>query len=270
MRLRLIQGGQSASAERADRPGTSIDLWLARVEPDLARDVGRWLDQLTSAGRARAEADLAAAVTADLRTAGSVVDAAHPSGPAPLVGSACVLLGVAVDRPVAVPALTAVLTSTTASGRVRQQAAAGLARQGGVVARRVLANVLIGDADVNVRARAARALGVPGDNRAIAPLVAVVGNSEEAAAVRGEAAEALGVIGHAAVEPLLMHALGDADAEVRIGAINGLGLLGGLGALPALQELVAGDPREVSDLGSVAECAAAAVTDILRRAMIAV
>lgn len=139
---------------------------------------------------------------------------------------------------------------------------------GGADARAALTEALLRDDDEEVRARAARGLGSLRDHRSVSTLCATLANAAEVPTVRSEAAEALGVIGRRSATPLLVRALRDREPDVRAGAATALGLIGGLDVVPALRALER-DPAVAADLGPVAECAAAAIADIRRRALAA-
>lgn len=85
--------------------------------------------------------------------------------------------------------------------------------------------------DVEVRYRAAVALGELGGAAAVAPLAAAL--SDENSGVRWEAAEALGRIGEAALDPLI-EAMSRDDDDIRWRAAIALGEIGGAGAAAAL------------------------------------
>jgi HEAT repeat protein len=97
------------------------------------------------------------------------------------------------------------------------------------------------DRDSKVRERAAWALGQIEDPRAVEPLVALLENGEKKERVADEtdgtaAAEALGHLGSAAVEPLLAILRGNHESRVRGRAMEALGQIG--------------DPRTVGTLAA--------------------
>jgi hypothetical protein len=89
----------------------------------------------------------------------------------------------------------------------------------------------LGHRDVEMRYRAAIALGEIGSAEAVAPLATAL--SDENSGVRWEAAEALGRIGEAALDPLI-EALARDDDDIRWRAAIALGEIGGPRAAKAL------------------------------------
>jgi hypothetical protein len=94
--------------------------------------------------------------------------------------------------------------------------------------------------DVEMRYRAAIALGELGSAEAVAPLATAL--SDENSGVRWEAAEALGRIGEAALDPLI-EALARDDDDIRWRAAIALGEIGGPKAASALAAAL-DDPDE--------------------------
>ncbi|MGK2936574.1 MAG: HEAT repeat domain-containing protein [Solirubrobacteraceae bacterium] len=266
MQLTVIQGGAQPGAEpEAQSSSAGTEQWLELAEPDLRVRISMWLAGLTTASRDRALAELGPLAAAGLRTEDELVAAISPATPAVLAIAVCRLAGTVGDVAVAGPRLRRVLADASCA-RVRVNATQAIARLGGPEARGALAEALMRDDDEEVRARAARGLGHLRDHRAVPVLGATLANPGELPAVRGEAAEALGVIGRRSAVPLLLRALRDAEADVRAGAAMALGLSGGLEVLPALRGL-SGDHAMTSELDSVSECADAAIADIQRRGM---
>ncbi|MBJ7331912.1 MAG: HEAT repeat domain-containing protein [Solirubrobacteraceae bacterium] len=264
--LTLIQGGRGSGPDPESAPtGSGFDVWLERAAPELRVSVAGWLAGYTSTGRARIAHDLSPVAATCLFDEQALCGALTVATPSVLAGAICQLLGLAGDPDVSVPALTPILGAAP-STRVRMHAAGALARLGGDDARRALVTALNDDPDDDVRARAARALGGLGGRRAASSLCAVLADPGAPGCVRGEAAEALGVMGMRSATPALIRALRDSDPDVCIGAATALGLIGELAAVPELERL-ASDDRVVRDLGTVGECAVAAITDIRQRAL---
>ena len=89
------------------------------------------------------------------------------------------------------------------------------------------------------RAFAARGLGVIKERRAIAPLVAILGNSAEYVTVRIEAARSLADLGATEAVDVLIKVLGTpkVDTNLRLEAVTALGQLGAPGAVDILVDL---------------------------------
>jgi hypothetical protein len=82
---------------------------------------------------------------------------------------------------------------------------------------------LLAEDDPRVRAAAATSLGKSQNRRAVAPLMALLGDGNRS--VREAAVRALGALGDVAVEPLL-RALGDGDWHIRMGSAIALRIIG--------------------------------------------
>ncbi len=267
MPLTVIQGGFGDGPEPEREPACApVDLWLELAEPSLRLRITTRLAGLTSAARDRALAELEPIAAAGLLGEDDIVRAISPATPAGLAVAVCRLAGTVGDAQSVGPRLQRVLADASCA-RVRVHAAQALARLASPQARGALAEALMRDDDEEVRARAARGLGQLGDHRAVPLLGATLANRGEVPAVRGEAAEALGVIGRRSSAALLVRALRDDEPDVRGGAAIALSMVGGLEVIPALRGLEADDAM-TSDLGPVGDCARAAITDIRRRAML--
>ena len=90
---------------------------------------------------------------------------------------------------------------------------------------------LLTDPDVGVRLRAARALGRMGDPQAVPALIEALGHSDDL--IAGEAADALALMGEAALQPLI-EVLGNRDPHLRWHAAKALGQMGDPRAADAL------------------------------------
>lgn len=265
MQLTVIDGGyEEHEAPRVHTPYLDVDHWLERVDPVLRVAVATRLAGVTSATRDRVAGELAPLAAADLRTEADVAAAISPSSPAVLAIAACRLARLLGGTASVGQRLERVLSDASCA-RVRLYAADALSHVGGPGARRALAEALARDDDEEIRARAARCLGAMRDHRAVPMLGAALANVAEAPAVRGEAAEALGVIGRRSVTPLLVRALRDDAPEVRAAAALALGLIGGLDVILSLRPLER-DDAVTAELGPVCDCASAAIADIRRRA----
>lgn len=266
MHLRLIPGGEEPAPQALDEAArASVDRWLEEVDPVLRVRLSVWVARLTTGVRDRELSALEPIAVAGLRSEADVLAALSPSTPAALAVAVCRLVATVGDAATATPGLCRLLCDASC-GRVRVHAAGALARLGGPGARAALTEALLCDDDEEVRARAARGLGALRDHRSVSALCATLANAGEAAAVRSEAAEALGVIGRRSATPVLVRALRDREPDVRAGAANALGMIGGLDVVPVLRALEA-DPAVAAELGPVADCASAAIADIRRRAL---
>ena len=96
--------------------------------------------------------------------------------------------------------------------------------------------------DPAAREVAIRTLGKSGDPRAVAPLVALLGDGHRG--TREHAVRALGALGKVAVEPLI-RALGDSDWHVRTGAAVSLRIIGDGRAIEPLIRLLGDGNRFV-------------------------
>ena len=117
--------------------------------------------------------------------------------------------------PPSVGALPTLLTDS--EGRVRRRAALAIGRTGVVDGIAPLTTALTKDAEPEVRAMAAFALGLMGDAAAAPALLPALGDPD--ARVQGRAAEALGLIGHSAAAGSIA---GMAAAHVKAGALAGI------------------------------------------------
>lgn len=267
MALTVIQGGRGDGPQAEHEPTSRpVDLWLELADAPLRLRITMWLAGLTTAVRDRAIDDLEPIAAAGLLSEEDVVEAISPATPAALAVAVCRLAGTVGDAQVVGPRLQRVLADASCA-RVRVHAAHALARLGASEARGALAEALIRDDDEEVRARAARGLGQLRDHRGVPVLGATLADRGEVPAVRGEAAEALGVIGRPSSAALLVRALRDEEPDVRGGAATALSMVGGLEVIPALRALEA-DEAMTSELGPVGDCASAAIADIRRRAML--
>lgn len=131
-----------------------------------------------------------------------------------------------------------------------------------------LCHLLRGAGDEETRYWAAYALLSTHDARGAECLIAAVADTDEAPRVRGQAAEALGVIalsarrGGVATTPLI-EALRDPEPEVRFWAAYALGQIRDRAALPALELVAASDDAVVPGWWSVRKEAADAIAYIL-------
>lgn len=267
MRLKVIEGGGDAAAEaRVRESDDCVEAWLEAADPALLVGLGTRLAGLTSASRTRVLAELEPLAAAGLLSEADVLAAISPSTRAGLAIAACRLADALTDADGAAARLQRVLADASCA-RVRLHAATALARVGGAAARGALAEALMRDDDEEVRARAARGLGQLRDHRALPMLAAALANRGETPVVRGEAAEALGLIGRRSATPLLVRAARDSEPDVRAGAAIGLGMIGGPDVVVVLRAL-AEDRAMTSELGPVCDCAGAAIADIRRRAML--
>jgi HEAT repeat protein len=184
--------------------------------------------------------------------------------------TACWLLAQLDDDKKLVPVFLSTLQDKVP--RIRTSSAQVLGRVYDARAIEPLIATLTEDASAEVRTVAANSLGSMGQfvghkkaKKAIKALISVLENESEASMVRGEAAEALGNIGHAlAVAPLLA-ALEDTSAEVRFWAVFALGVLGDPQALPALKRLATTDEATLPRWGSIKDEATLAIEDIRSR-----
>lgn len=117
--------------------------------------------------------------------------------------------------PPAVGALPTLLTDS--EGRVRRRAALAIGRAGLTEGLAPLTTALAKDAEPEVRAMAAFALGLLGDAAAAPALLPALGDPDPR--VQGRAAEALGLMSHAAAAGPIA---GMAAAHVKAGALSGL------------------------------------------------
>ncbi|HLK88362.1 MAG TPA: HEAT repeat domain-containing protein [Polyangia bacterium] len=128
-----------------------------------------------------------------------------------------------------------------------------------------LVRALTEEGEPDVRSAIAAALGLTGDERAVDPLLAKLGDTSEQAAVRGAAAEALtGPRSPRAVDPLIA-ALADPEAEVRFWAAFALGQLGDERAIPALEQLARSDTAVLEGWGRISDEASEAISEIRAR-----
>jgi HEAT repeat protein len=117
-------------------------------------------------------------------------------------------------------------------------------------------------AAAEVRAAAAYALGLLGDDRATPHLVTILSDRGASPLVRGHAAEALATLGgHQVVEPLIA-ALRDPSPEVRFWASFALGEKGDASALSELQRLADSDDAVLPRWGALSAAAQNAIRNI--------
>jgi HEAT repeat protein len=121
------------------------------------------------------------------------------------------------------------------------------------------------DRDSGVRKAAAYALGMSRSERALYPLMSALGDTGEDADVRGMAAEALGYLANRMAFPLLTSALKDDSVEVRFWAAFSLGELGDVRALPDLEWLVENDRSTLPGWWDIRQEAAQAIEKIRSR-----
>jgi HEAT repeat protein len=125
-----------------------------------------------------------------------------------------------------------------------------------------LLTALHSDLDPETRMAAAYALGLLGDHRSVDGLLAKLADRNEAARIRGMAAEALTGVQERRAVPFLIAALDDPSVEVRFWAAFALGQFGDTAALGALEVLARTDDAVVAGWWSVKEEAAAAIESI--------
>lgn len=125
-----------------------------------------------------------------------------------------------------------------------------------------LARALRHDSDGQVRADAAWALGLMGEDEVIDPLLEALGDAAELPEVRGQAAESLTGPGSARAIPGLLAALTDPSPAIRYWCAFALGELGAREAVPALEHLAATDTAIATGHGSVADEARSALASI--------
>ena len=212
-----------AETRSLERGGSEV---VDRFGTRIANAADRWLN-----------ADDGARVTAVLRdldgTSGSLGLAALriESADAPLAG----VIGELIPR------LEGLLQSSVAEQRWHAASLLGKAKARSAVP--ALIELMKGDADPEVRRKAALALGQIGDGAAYAPLFEAL--NDDYFGVRAHAAVGLGMLGDAKAYDALVDLLDDDYAFVAGGAATGLGLLG--------------DPRAVAELESRIEASGASV-----------
>lgn len=101
---------------------------------------------------------------------------------------------------------------------------------------------LLADAEGRIRRRAALAMGRTGLSEAVTPLTAVLVNEADPE-VRAMAAFALGLIGEASAAPVLLPALADVDPRVQGRAAEALGLIGQKDAAGSIAGMAAAHVR---------------------------
>jgi HEAT repeat protein len=179
------------------------------------------------------------------------------------------LLPRVIDTRTARKALAKLLL-TSASSRVRSEAAQGLASTGGTRASEALIEALRGDKDVHVRAASANALGFSGDATRVNDLLPILNLENEDPIVRGSVAEALGhllvyrrrrndVIG------ALTRAAHDSSTEVRFWSVFAIGQIGSSRELALLEQIARYDNEKVPHWGSVRAEASEAIRTITAR-----
>lgn len=134
---------------------------------------------------------------------------------------------------------------------VRTHAAISLAGLRSTAAVPDLLDLLTWSEEANLRRIAVYALGQIGDRRAIQPILNILGSDDEAAEIRGEAAEALANLGAHEAVPELLRCLSNESAEVRFWAIHALGWLGTAAVLPELRMAVEHDRETIERWGSI-------------------
>lgn len=179
MHLTLIHAGDEAPPPAVDDGArTSVDRWLEETEPALRVRLSAWSAGLTATTRDRELAALEPIVVADLRSEASLLAALSPATPAGLAVAVCRLVANVGTAETATPGLCRLLRDASCA-RVRLHAAGALARLGGPAARAALTEALLRDDDEEVRARAARGLGMLGDHRSVSTLCATLADATE-------------------------------------------------------------------------------------------
>lgn len=137
--------------------------------------------------------------------------------------------------------LLAILKDGEEVQEIRQAAAISLGLLGSKRVTKSLMSLLSEEKDSEIRESIVYALGFIGDKRAVDAVINVLGDRDEAARVRGQAAEVLAYLrDRQAVEPLLV-TLEEESVEIRFWAVFALGELGDRRALPRLERLAASD-----------------------------
>ena len=159
----------------------------------------------------------------------------------------------------------------SAQDQLRQQAAHALGVLGSKAAVRPLLHALQAEHSAERRADAAYALGHLGDARAVEPLLRVLKDRQEAARVRGQAAESLAYLPDRtpAVRAALTDALADTQVEVRFWAAFALGQIADSddhAAIQALERLAATDTATLPGWWTVRQEATAALEHIKQMA----
>lgn len=111
-----------------------------------------------------------------------------------------------------------------------------------------------------VRKRATNSLGGFKERRAVDPLIAVLGNTDEMKSIRAGAANALAGLKDERAATALLTALTDENAEIRLRAAAGLGNLKDAKAVPKLSEILE-NPLEPDDVRAVAAAALGNIAD---------
>ncbi|MDY6786235.1 MAG: HEAT repeat domain-containing protein [Cyanobacteriota bacterium] len=151
----------------------------------------------------------------------------------------------------AIPALLVALKAR--DPLLRAEAALALGTLGDSQSLPYLLESLTKDEDIQVRTVSAHALGMLNHQKAVKPLIEVLLEIKERPKVRGQAAESLSDIGdERAVEPLIA-SLGDSSVEVRFWSAFALGKLGDIRALPVLKKLSVTDCEILQGWGTVSE-----------------
>lgn len=145
---------------------------------------------------------------------------------------------------------------------LRSEAARSLGTIASVHTAPVLIETLKQDLSAEVRLYAIYALGLIGNESAVAPILETLLDANEEPEVRGMAAETLSVfLGQQVVETLIT-CLSDTEAEVRYWSAFALGELGAKQALPELSRLMGNDESCLPDGSSVKDEAADAIKKI--------
>jgi HEAT repeat protein len=220
------------------------------------------IERLDPGARARLRAQVDAVLNAGATTLDGLFALLADHSAAPSMRSTAAFLIGRFDDPRAATAFMAVLDDR--ASELRHQAVIELGSMGADEAVEKLLRML--DADDQTREVVAWALGEISDERAQAPLLAVLADRSQPADLRGQAAESLGTIDHAAnAVPALIAALGDAEAAVRFFAAFALGGIGDPRALEALDRVAATDHALVPGFSSVADEARNAAAHIRAR-----
>lgn len=153
-----------------------------------------------------------------------------------------------------------------ASPPIRRQAAISLGQLGSKKAVDALSACFVEDKDIEVRKCAGYALGQIGDKRTATLLSARLLEVSEAPQVRGQAAEALGMLNSPQQAiPALKMALRDNEVEVRFWTVFALGEIGTIEVIPELETVDATDEGFLEQWGFVKDEAKQAIEAIQQR-----